>query len=83
MSQKLFTQVAMKRPTSSTFNLTHDVKMSGKMGLLMPMCAIDVLPGDNFKLGADALVRPAPILAPIMHRVDFTIHYFFVPKHLS
>ena len=82
MSQKLFTQVAMKRPTQSTFNLTHDVKMSGKMGLLMPMCAIDVLPGDNFKIGADALVRLAPILAPIMHRVDFTIHYFFVPNRL-
>ena len=82
MSNKLFTRVSMKNPTSSTFDLTHDVKMSGKMGILMPCLALDVLPGDSFKLGADALIRLAPILAPIMHRVDFTIHYFFVPNRL-
>lgn len=79
---KLFTQVAMKTPTSSTFDLTHDVKMSGKMGHLMPCMCVDVLPGDSIQLGADALIRLAPILAPMMHRVDFTIHYFFVPNRL-
>jgi hypothetical protein len=82
MRNQLFTQVAMKTPKESTFDLTHDVKMSGKMGQLMPCCAFDVLPGDSIQLGADALVRLAPILAPIMHRVDFTIHYFFVPNRL-
>jgi hypothetical protein len=82
MRNQLFTQVAMKTPKESTFDLTHDVKMSGKMGQLMPCCAFDVLPGDSIQLGADALIRLAPILAPIMHRVDFTIHYFFVPNRL-
>lgn len=82
MSSKLFEQVAMKRPQESTFDLTHDVKMSGKMGLLMPCMVTDILPGDHIKIGADALIRLAPILAPIMHRVDFTVHYFFVPNRL-
>jgi len=82
MRNALFTQVAMKSPTQSTFDLTHDVKMSGKMGQLMPCMCLDVLPGDNIQLGADALIRLAPILAPIMHRVDFTVHYFFVPNRL-
>jgi hypothetical protein len=82
MSNALFTKVAMRKPSESTFDLTHDVKMSGKMGLLMPCCCLDILPGDKIKLGADALIRLAPILAPIMHRVDFTIHYFFVPNRL-
>lgn len=83
MKKNLFTQVAMKRPTQSTFDLSHDVKMSGKMGYLMPCLALDVLPGDNIRIGADALIRLAPILAPIMHRVDFTIHYWFVPNRLT
>lgn len=80
--KNLFTQVAMKTPQQSTFDLTHDVKMSGKMGQLMPVMCVDVLPGDKITLGADALVRLAPILTPMMHRVDFTIHYFFVPNRL-
>jgi len=83
MKNNLFTQVAMKKPQESTFDLSHDVKMSGKMGLLMPCLAMDVLPGDNIRIGADALIRLAPILAPIMHRVDFTIHYWFVPNRLT
>lgn len=82
MSNQLFNQVAMKRPVESTFDLTHDVKMSGKMGLLLPCLVMDILPGDKLKLGADCMVRLAPILAPIMHRVDFTIHYWFVPNRL-
>ncbi|QXP08001.1 MAG: major capsid protein [Arizlama microvirus] len=72
----------MKNPKESTFDLSHDVKMSGKMGLLLPCLVMDILPGDRVKLGADALIRLAPILAPIMHRVDFTIHYWFVPNRI-
>jgi len=82
MSNALFTKVAMRKPSQSTFDLTHDVKMSGKMGELLPCMVMDCLPGDNITIGADALIRLAPILAPLMHRVDFTIHYFFVPNRL-
>jgi hypothetical protein len=82
MSKSLFTQVAMKRPTQSTFDLTHDVKMSGKMGKLIPSCCFDVLPADQITIGADAYIKLAPILAPIMHRVDFSIHYFNVPTRI-
>lgn len=81
-SPKLFDVVKMKNPTSSTFNLTHKRDMTTKMGYLMPCCVMDCLPGDNIKIGADVLIRLAPLLAPIMHRVDFTIHYFFVPNRL-
>lgn len=56
--------------------------MSGNMGYLIPSCIIDCVPGDNFNISAEALVRLAPMVAPVMHRVDVTIHYFFVPKRL-
>jgi hypothetical protein len=52
------------------------------MGNLIPVLCQETLPGDSFQIGAEALVRFAPLLAPIMHRVDVTLHYFFVPNRL-
>lgn len=72
----------MQRPKRNVFDLTHDVKMSGKMGQLMPCMTMEVVPGDKISLGSDVFMRFAPMLAPIMHRVDATVHYFFVPNRI-
>lgn len=53
--------------------------MSGKMGLLYPQLLMDVLPGDVVRDQMTAMVRFAPMLAPVMHRVDVITHFFFVP----
>lgn len=82
MSSALFNTVSMRKPMRSTFDLTHDVKFSTKMGVLTPICSFDLLPSDRITIGCDALVKLAPILAPIMHRVDFTQHYFAVPNRI-
>ena len=52
------------------------------MGNLIPVCVLDAVPGDKFNISAETLIRFAPLLAPIMHRVDVSIHYFFVPNRL-
>jgi len=78
----LFNSVKMTRPQSNKFDLTHDVKMSGKMGNLIPSLILECVPGDKFNIGADSLIRFAPLIAPVMHRMDVTIHYFFVPNRL-
>lgn len=80
--KNIFNQVLVKKPQSSYFDLTHDVKMSGQIGELMPCCVLECMPGDKFTIGSDMLVRFAPMLAPIMHRVDVTVHYFFVPNRI-
>lgn len=80
--KNIFTQVQTDRPGSNTFDLTHDVKMSGKMGDLMPVLVEECLPGDKFKIGADSLIRFAPMIFPIMHRVNVTIHYFYCPNRI-
>lgn len=67
---------------SSVFDLTHDVKMSAKMGLLYPTLALECVPGDKFKLGCEALIRFLPLVSPVMHRFDVTMHYFFVPNRI-
>lgn len=53
-----------------------------KMGDLIPVLALDTVPGDAIKLSADMLIRFAPMLAPIMHRVDASLHFFFVPNRI-
>lgn len=82
MSKNLFNTVQMKAPGKNQFDLTHDVKLSTKMGVLTPVCVFDAIPGDTFHLGSQALIRFAPLVAPVMHRFDASIHYFFVPNRI-
>jgi hypothetical protein len=35
-----------------------------------------------FNIGADTFLRFAPLIAPVMHRIDVTVHYFFVPNRI-
>lgn len=66
----------------SIFDRSHDVKLSCDMGQLIPMFIDDVLPGDVYRVKTDSLLRLAPMLAPMMHKVNLYTHYFFVPNRL-
>lgn len=77
-----FETVPTERVESNYFDLSHDVKMTGKMGHLYPTCALEVLPGDKFKIGVENMVKFAPLIAPIMHMIDITTHYFYAPNRL-
>lgn len=72
----------MRAPKRSFFDLSHEVKMSGKMSYLYPILVTDCLPGDTFRNDSTIMMRFAPMLAPIMHRVNVTTHFFFVPNRL-
>lgn len=78
----IFSKVAMPRPAHNTFDLSHDKKMSIKMGELIPTLALECVPGDSFSIKSTNLTRFAPMLAPIMHRASVYTHYFFVPTRL-
>lgn len=78
----LFNSIRIRPPKANRFNLSHDVKLTCKFGKLTPILCQDVLPGDVFKLNTEMLVRFAPMLAPVMHRVNVYTHFFFVPKRL-
>lgn len=82
MSKNLFNSVLVSKPNRNRFDLTHDVKMSLKMGLLYPVCCFDTVPGDKFDISCETLLRFAPLVAPVMHRMDVYIHYYFVPNRL-
>ncbi|QXP44229.1 MAG: major capsid protein [Arizlama microvirus] len=69
----------MKR---SKHNLSHYKLMSADMGKLYPIGVMEVLPGDTIQHSTSALVRVAPLLAPVMHPVHCYIRHFFVPSRI-
>jgi len=79
----IFNKVQMRKPKRSKFDLSHDVKMSFNMGELVPTCAIEVLPGDYFEMESANMLRFAPLVSPVMHRVRVRTDYFFVPNRLT
>lgn len=75
-------EIYSPKPKKNNFDLSHEVKMTGNMGNLYPCYIQDVIPGDSFKVNTQQLVRFSPLLAPIMHNVDFKLDYFFVPYRI-
>ena len=69
-------------PKYNTFDLSHDKRMSLKMGEIIPVMAIDVLPGDKFTIETSHLTRMLPLVAPVMHNVKVKMRYFFSPNRL-
>lgn len=63
-------------------NLGHYHLAACKMGELVPVSVMEVLPGDTFRHRASALVRVAPLVAPLMHPCQVQIHSFFVPNRI-
>ena len=72
----------MTKPQKNVFDLTHDVKLSANMGELTPILTMECIPGDKFDLSCESMIRFAPMIAPVMHRMDVTMHYFFVPNRI-
>lgn len=79
---KIFDSVPVPKARYSIFDLSHDMKFSCNMGDLIPIYLQECLPGDNFRINTNALIRMAPMVAPPMHKVDVFIHYFFVPNRI-
>lgn len=78
----IFTKVRIRKPKKSAFNLSHERKFSCNMGELVPVLMQEILPGDTFQVRLEQLVRFQALKSPMMHRVDVTTHFFFVPNRL-
>lgn len=79
---KGFSTVELRRPERSTFDLSHERKLSTRMGKLTPIFISEVIPNDTFICSSEVMMRLAPLIAPIMHRVNVFVHFFFVPNRL-
>lgn len=66
----------------SAFDLSHTKALSAKMGYLIPTLIQEVIPSDEFNIQQENFVRLAPMLAPVMHMINITTHFFFVPNRI-
>ena len=53
-----------------------------KMGDLVPVGCLEVLPGDTVQQSTSALVRVSPLVAPTMHPIQIRFHHFYVPNRI-
>jgi len=74
--------VQILAPQRSKFDLSHERKLTCEFGRLVPFLVQEIVPGDSFKVNTELMVRIAPMLAPLYHRMDVYTHYFFVPNRI-
>lgn len=82
MGSKIFSQVRSLKPGRSVFDLSYAKKMSGMMGYLYPMMFDETVPGDVWDIAAEAVIRFAPMVAPVLHEIILKADWFFVPYRL-
>lgn len=66
----------------SQFELSFDHKFTADMGQIIPVCVKRCIPTDVFRLANSGVVRLAPMLAPLLHRVDAFYTWWFVPDRI-
>lgn len=82
MNKNVLNSIPIEKQKTNVFDLSHDLKFSFNMGKLVPTTVIDTIPGDSFTIGFENMLRFAALVAPIMHRVKVSTHYFFVPNRI-
>ncbi|AXL14917.1 major capsid protein [Microviridae sp.] len=82
MNKNIFQSILVNKPKLNKFDLSHEKKLSLKMGKLYPMLLQEIIPGDRFRVSSEIMLRLAPMISPVMHRVHVYTHYFFVPNRL-
>lgn len=77
-----FTQVKALRPGRNVFDLSYEKKFDFDVGQLIPVYLQECVPGGTYKIGNEIVINAQPLNAPIYHKLDATVHYFFVPTRL-
>lgn len=70
------------RPRRTAFDLSYDKKFDCYFGQLIPVMHDECVPGDHFTIRAETVVRLQPMVTPVMHEINVSTHYFFVPYRL-
>lgn len=78
----LFERTGGIKPSRSVFDLSHSVLLDMNMGTIVPILAMECIPGDVFKLSNQLVIRFQPMVAPILHEIFARIEYFFVPYRI-
>lgn len=80
----IFTSVPRPKVKRSVFgkSITYENKLSFDFGMIVPILAKDLLPGDNFYYSPEVFLRTSPLIAPLMQICDVHIDVFKDPVRL-
>lgn len=80
----IFTSVPRPRIKRSVFSksISFENKLSFDFGMIVPIMAKDLLPGDNFFYQPEVFLRCMPLLTPLMQICDVHIDVFKFPFRL-
>lgn len=82
MSRNSLNTIKATRPNKNVFDMSYDHKLSLNMGELIPIHVQEMIPGDKIMMSSEQMLRMAPMVAPVMHKVDVYVHHFFVPNRI-
>lgn len=76
-------KIYVKKPRKSAINLSYQNLFTANFGELIPFyIQDDVLPGDQFRVNAEMLIRCSPLVAPAMVAASAYAYYFFIPNRI-
>lgn len=78
----IFNRVEAPSLPKFRYNLSHEFKLSTNFGRLTPIAVQEVIPGDTFKMNTEIFMRMAPLIHPILQRMQVDVHHFFVPYRI-
>lgn len=79
MAHNNINSVLLKRPKRNKFDLSRVNKLTCEAGEIVPFFLEECLPDDSFKLATANRIRLAPQVLPLMHQIDVSMYWFFVP----
>lgn len=79
---EIFNAIQVASLPKNVFDLTHQHATTMNFADLVPICCMEAVPGDSWNIGSETFIRFQPLITPMMHRCDFTVHYFFVPNRI-
>lgn len=82
MPRNNINSVLLRRPKRNKIDLSRVNKLTCEAGEIVPFFLEECIPDDSFKLATANRIRLAPQVLPLMHQIDVSMYWFFVPTRL-
>lgn len=79
---EIINDVLVPLPKHARFNLAQNTRTTMRIGELTPIFSCETVPGGKYTLSSQSLVKFAPLVAPVMHRMYLKTFYFHIPFRL-
>ncbi len=79
----IFSHISVPRLRRSVYRFNFEHKLSFRMGNLIPLKFVPIVPGDHiYSLSVESFTRMAPMIFPVMHRMNIKLYAFYVPHRI-